>query len=95
MQDLQHTLAELERDEREMAAQRLSGRKTGSQFKSSTPQHLHTDFQTDNAQPSISQYPQQVRKCFCLWLMLVAKLEFENFTLLDVTVEKKSNIFML
>ncbi|XP_028252082.1 pericentrin isoform X2 [Parambassis ranga] len=60
LQDLQHTLAELERDERQMAAQRLSGRKTGSQFKSSAPEHLHGDFQTDNAQPSISQHPQQM-----------------------------------
>uniref|UniRef100_UPI0037E7F2AE pericentrin isoform X2 n=1 Tax=Semicossyphus pulcher TaxID=241346 RepID=UPI0037E7F2AE len=38
MQELQRTLAELEREEREMAAQRLSGRTTGQQHKAASSQ---------------------------------------------------------
>ncbi|XP_029316030.1 LOW QUALITY PROTEIN: pericentrin [Cottoperca gobio] len=50
MQELQHTLVELEREEREMAAQRLSGRTTGQQHKAASSQHLQTDFQAGSAQ---------------------------------------------
>lgn len=66
MQELQHTLAELEREEREMAAQRLSGRTTGQQHKAAVPQHLQSSIQTDSAQPGSSQQNQQVHK----WLLL-------------------------
>ncbi|XP_060938561.1 pericentrin [Limanda limanda] len=57
MQELQQTLAELERDEREMAAERMSGRTTGQQHKpASTQQQL----QTDGAQAGSSQQNQQI-----------------------------------
>ncbi|XP_053290033.1 pericentrin isoform X3 [Pleuronectes platessa] len=57
MQELQQTLAELEREEREMAAQRMSGRTTGQQHKpASTQQRL----QTDGAQAGSSQQDQQI-----------------------------------
>ncbi|XP_062252996.1 pericentrin isoform X2 [Platichthys flesus] len=57
MQELQQTLAELEREEREMAAQRMSGRTTGQQHKpASTQQQL----QTDGAQAGSSQQNQQI-----------------------------------
>ncbi|XP_069008664.1 pericentrin isoform X2 [Embiotoca jacksoni] len=59
MQDLQHTLAELERDEREMATHRLSGRTTGQQHKAAFSQHLPTNYRTDDAQAVISQQHQQ------------------------------------
>ncbi|XP_035529571.1 pericentrin [Morone saxatilis] len=52
MQELQRTLADLEREEREMAAQRLSGRTTGQQHKAESPQHLHSNFQTGSTQQS-------------------------------------------
>ncbi|GLD47932.1 A-kinase anchor protein 9-like protein [Lates japonicus] len=60
MQELQHTLAELEREEREMAAQRLSGRATGQQHKAAVPQHLQSSIHTDSAQPGSSQQNQQM-----------------------------------
>lgn len=60
MQELQRTLAELERDEREMAAQRLSGRTTGQQHKAASSQHLHSNLQTDGAQAGISQHHTQM-----------------------------------
>lgn len=60
MQELQRTLAELEREEREMAAQRLSGRAAAQQHKASTSQHLHGNFQTDGVQAGSSQQNQQV-----------------------------------
>ncbi|XP_051244571.1 pericentrin isoform X2 [Dicentrarchus labrax] len=52
MQELQRTLAELEREEREMAAQRLSGRTTGQQHKAESSQHLQSNFQTGSTQQS-------------------------------------------
>ncbi|XP_076604354.1 pericentrin isoform X2 [Chaetodon auriga] len=45
MQELQRTLADLEREEREMAAQRLSGRTTGQQHTAAPSQHLQSNFQ--------------------------------------------------
>ncbi|XP_062295952.1 pericentrin isoform X3 [Scomber scombrus] len=60
MQELQRTLAELEREEREMAAQRLSGRATAQQHKAATSQHLHGNFQTDGVQADSSQQNQQM-----------------------------------
>ncbi|XP_071353542.1 pericentrin isoform X2 [Trachinotus anak] len=60
MQELQHTLVELEREEREMAAHRLSGRTTGQQHKAASSQHLQTNFQTDSAQAGSSQQNQQM-----------------------------------
>ncbi|XP_008275148.1 pericentrin [Stegastes partitus] len=59
MQELQRTLAELEREERQMAAERLSGRATGQQHKAASSQHLKSNLQTDGAQAGISQ-PHQV-----------------------------------
>ncbi|XP_027130303.1 pericentrin isoform X5 [Larimichthys crocea] len=53
MQELQRTLAELEREEREMAAQRLSGRTTGQQTKAATSQphlQLACNFQAGGTQ---------------------------------------------
>ncbi|KAM7376064.1 hypothetical protein PAMP_005812 [Pampus punctatissimus] len=60
MQELQRTLAELEREEREMAAQRLSGRTTGQQHKVASLQHLHSNVQTDAAPAGSSQQNQQM-----------------------------------
>ncbi|XP_039994200.1 pericentrin isoform X3 [Xiphias gladius] len=60
MQELQHTLAELEREEREMAAQRLSGWTTGQQHKAASSQHLQSNFQTDSTQAGSSQQNQQM-----------------------------------
>lgn len=57
MQELQRTLAELEREEREMAAQRLSGLTTARLHKSAFSQHLHSNTQTDGTQQN-----QQVHK---------------------------------
>lgn len=53
MQELQRTLTELEREEREMAAQRLSGQTTGQQHKAA-PSH---QFQAGSTQQN-----QQVHK---------------------------------
>ncbi|XP_038584251.1 pericentrin isoform X3 [Micropterus salmoides] len=50
MQELQRTLAELEREEREMAAQRLSGRTTGQQQKVASSQQLQSNLQADCTQ---------------------------------------------
>ncbi|XP_054469221.1 pericentrin isoform X2 [Anoplopoma fimbria] len=50
MQELQRTLAELEREEREMAAQRLSGRTTGQHHRAASSQHLQSDYQAGSAQ---------------------------------------------
>uniref|UniRef100_A0A3B4XRB0 Pericentrin n=1 Tax=Seriola lalandi dorsalis TaxID=1841481 RepID=A0A3B4XRB0_SERLL len=55
MQELQHTLAELEREEKEMAAHRLSGRTTGQQHKAASSQHLQSSFQADSTQAGSSQ----------------------------------------
>ncbi|XP_041809392.1 pericentrin isoform X2 [Chelmon rostratus] len=49
MQELQRTLAELEREEREMAAQRLSGRTTGQQY-TAPSLHLQSNFQAGSTQ---------------------------------------------
>ncbi|XP_051804402.1 pericentrin isoform X2 [Acanthochromis polyacanthus] len=57
MQELQRTLAELEREERQMAAERMSGRATGQQHKA-TSSHLHSHLQTDGAQAGVSQTQQ-------------------------------------
>lgn len=61
MQELQRTLAELEREEREMAAQRLSGRTTGQQQKVASSQQLQSNLQAD-----CTQQNQQVHKWFLL-----------------------------
>uniref|UniRef100_A0AAQ4QNG3 Pericentrin/AKAP-450 centrosomal targeting domain-containing protein n=1 Tax=Gasterosteus aculeatus aculeatus TaxID=481459 RepID=A0AAQ4QNG3_GASAC len=50
MQKLQHTLAELESEEREMAAQRLSAQTTGQQHRAASSQNLQSDFQADVVQ---------------------------------------------
>ncbi|KAK9534370.1 hypothetical protein VZT92_009414 [Zoarces viviparus] len=50
MQELQRTLLELEREEREMAAQRLSGRPTGQHHTAASSQHRQSDFQAGSAQ---------------------------------------------
>ncbi|KAL6105456.1 pcnt [Pungitius sinensis] len=47
MQKLQCTLAELEREERQMAAQRLSAQTTGQQHRAASLQNLQSDFQAD------------------------------------------------
>ncbi|XP_073339040.1 pericentrin isoform X2 [Pagrus major] len=58
MQELQRTLAELEREEREMAAQRLSGRTTGQQHKAAPSQHLQAGSAQQNQQmPSMPLSP--------------------------------------
>ncbi|KAM3594613.1 uncharacterized protein V6R79_010896 [Siganus canaliculatus] len=60
MQELQRTLAELEREEREMAAQRLSGRSTEQQHKPAPSQQLHSSSQTGGAsqnQQNLSKPP--------------------------------------
>lgn len=62
MQELQRTLSELEREEREMAAQRMSGRTIGQQHKAASSQNISSNFQTDGAKASISQHHQQVFK---------------------------------
>ncbi|KAM9842917.1 pericentrin [Aulostomus maculatus] len=59
MQDLQRTLAELEREEREMAAQRLSGG-AGHQHDAASSQHLPKPLQTDGAKVGSSQKNQQI-----------------------------------
>ncbi|KAG7229208.1 hypothetical protein INR49_013151 [Caranx melampygus] len=60
MQELQNTLAELEREERAMAAHRLSGRTTGQQHKAPSSQHLQSNFKPDGAQAGSSQQNQQM-----------------------------------
>ncbi|XP_031165614.2 pericentrin isoform X4 [Sander lucioperca] len=52
MQELQRTLTELEREEREMAAQRLSGQTKGQQHMAGSSQHLQSDFQAGSTQPN-------------------------------------------
>ncbi|XP_025756941.1 pericentrin [Oreochromis niloticus] len=59
MQELQRTLAELERDEREMAAQRLSGRTAGQQHEAEPFQHPHTNLHTDGGQAGVLKQHQQ------------------------------------
>ncbi|KAF7667502.1 hypothetical protein LDENG_00056390 [Lucifuga dentata] len=60
IQELQRTLAELEKEEREMAAQRLSGLTTARLRKSASSQHLHINTQTDGTQASSTQQNQQL-----------------------------------
>nr|XP_046269155.1 pericentrin isoform X2 [Scatophagus argus] len=50
MQELHCTLAELEREEKEMAAQRLSGRTTGQQHKAAPSQNLQSNFSAGGTQ---------------------------------------------
>ncbi|KAM3870972.1 pericentrin [Diretmus argenteus] len=57
MRELQHTLAELERDERAMAAQRLSGLTTAPLHRARSSQRLHDNVQTDGTQSSSSSSP--------------------------------------
>ncbi|XP_017270711.1 pericentrin isoform X2 [Kryptolebias marmoratus] len=59
MQELQRTLTELEREEREMASQRLSGLTSGQQRKSPSAQPPRGTSQTDRDPMGISQQPQQ------------------------------------
>lgn len=59
MQELQRTLTELEREEREMAAQRLSGQTKGQQHMAGSSQHLQSDFQAGSTQPN-----QQVHRSY-------------------------------
>ncbi|XP_029972288.1 pericentrin isoform X2 [Salarias fasciatus] len=56
MQELQQTLAELERDEKEMAAQRLSGSRTRPPHTAASSQHLNSDTHPDR---TLSNSPQQ------------------------------------
>lgn len=58
MQELQQTLAELERDEKAMAAQRLSGRKIDQLRKTASSQHLNSDTQPDCTSSSSPQHQQ-------------------------------------
>lgn len=60
MQELQHTLADLEREEREMAAQRLSCQATQQHKAAASSQHLQSNFQTDGAQAGSTQQTQPV-----------------------------------
>ncbi|XP_031703854.1 pericentrin [Anarrhichthys ocellatus] len=70
MQELQRTLVELEREEREMAAQRLSGRPTGQHHTAASSQHRQSDFQAGSAQlnqqtssmPSSPSLPERLLK---------------------------------
>ncbi|KAK9539614.1 hypothetical protein VZT92_003433 [Zoarces viviparus] len=50
MQELQRILLELKREEREIAAQRLSGRPTGQHHTAASSQHRQSDFQAGSAQ---------------------------------------------
>ncbi|XP_068194522.1 pericentrin [Antennarius striatus] len=50
MQELQRTLSELEREEREMATQRLSGQTTEQHHKDESSQHLQNNYQAGSAQ---------------------------------------------
>lgn len=59
MQELQRTLEELEREERQMAAERLSGQTTQRRAVTSS-QHLQSNFQTDGAQAGSAQQNPQV-----------------------------------
>lgn len=63
MQELQRTLKNLETEEKEMAAQRLSGKTSELlQHKAISPQRPLRNFQTDEAQARVSQHHQQVLK---------------------------------
>ncbi|XP_068574033.1 pericentrin isoform X2 [Cebidichthys violaceus] len=70
MQELQRTLVELEREEREMAAQRLSGRPTGQHHTAASSQHRQSDSQACGAQlnqqtssmPSSPSLPERLLK---------------------------------
>ncbi|KAK5617014.1 hypothetical protein CRENBAI_016494 [Crenichthys baileyi] len=60
MQELQQTLTDLEMEEREMAAQRLSGKTPGLlHHKAMSPQRPHSSSQTDGAQAGASQQHQR------------------------------------
>lgn len=50
MLELQRTLAELEREEKEMAAQRLCGQTTGLQDEAAPSHHLKSNFQAGGTQ---------------------------------------------
>ncbi|KAM9707457.1 pericentrin isoform 3-T3 [Menidia menidia] len=60
VQELQRTLAELERDEREMAAQRLSGQTSGQQHKSALTQNSYSHSPAVGVQAGGSQQHQQM-----------------------------------
>uniref|UniRef100_A0A1A7WF04 Pericentrin n=1 Tax=Iconisemion striatum TaxID=60296 RepID=A0A1A7WF04_9TELE len=61
LQQLQHTLADLERDEREMAAQRLSGSSPGQPHQAALPSaRCHGNSSADRDQAGSSQPHQQV-----------------------------------
>ncbi|XP_061599182.1 pericentrin isoform X2 [Cololabis saira] len=60
MQELQQTLADLEREEKEMAAQRLSSHTSGQQLKAAPAQHPSSNSQTDATQSGMSQQHQQM-----------------------------------
>lgn len=64
MQELQRTLAELEREEQEMAAQRLSGRATGQQHKASSSRNSTQTGSTHQSMqnPSVSPSPKLLEK---------------------------------
>ncbi|XP_040916208.1 pericentrin isoform X2 [Toxotes jaculatrix] len=81
MQELQHTLAELEREEREMAAQRLSGRSTGQQHKA--PSSQQSNSQTDSAQAGSSQQNQQMPSMSSSTSSLLERLLKENSELTE------------
>lgn len=65
MQELQHTLEDLEREERAMSAWRLSGQTTQQQKAATSSQPL----QTNGAQTGSTQQNQQVHK----WFLLLVK----------------------
>ncbi|KAM4625822.1 pericentrin [Polymixia lowei] len=81
MRELQHTLAELEREEREMAAQRLSGSYTAHQARST--QHLHSRVQTDSGQASSTLQNQQAQSFPLPSSGLVERLLKENSELTE------------
>lgn len=60
MRDLQQTLAELEREEREMAAQRLSGSAGAPLHQATSTQCVPNSILTDAAQDSLTLQNHQV-----------------------------------
>lgn len=63
MQELHNTLAELQREEKEMAAQRLSGR-IGHKHKAASKRHQENHINDDDAQAGSSHQNQQVHMLF-------------------------------
>lgn len=75
MQELKRTLEELEREEREMTAQRLSGLTKQQHKVATSSQHV----QTDGAQTGSTQQNQQVHK----FLLPVVKMHMISLMVVD------------